>query len=428
MDNNGVMRRQCEAYVKKMMAVQRFDLKDFVAFMEPVFAQFGYREQPENSASKFNRKWKSILVVRLDSVSDVILTGGFLRELRRNLPQAHITLVVNPLAEPLMSKCPYINELRVFYTDGATALLDAIAFCQQYLWQRRYDLCLCPRWDIDESQALLVGYLSGAKERIGYSETVHPAKAEQNRGFDNLLTVAVTEPPGCIHEAARNFYLLTRLGLTISSDEPEIWLTGRDENKALRLLRNFRGERALATVALGANEPGQKYPVEKFVAALRPLADANLAFVLLGSSNFSLEGYYFHRHMPQGSVLNLIGCNSRRVDAAIVGESSLYIGNNTSLAHIAAALKVPVVEVVAEAEETAHDPRTYSVYERYYPWKVPAIVLRPRRALSPCDQVPAVGGCSAPKPHCITQISPEELRQAVISLAAYLGEQATTGG
>lgn len=36
-----------------------------------------------------------ILVIRLDEIGDMVMMSSFLRELRRNYPTAHITLVVN---------------------------------------------------------------------------------------------------------------------------------------------------------------------------------------------------------------------------------------------------------------------------------------------------------------------------------------------
>src|SRR5438874_8194221 len=49
----------------------------------------------------------SVLVLRPDGLGDVVLTGPLLRELRRALPDAEITLVVSPQALNLVDLCPY---------------------------------------------------------------------------------------------------------------------------------------------------------------------------------------------------------------------------------------------------------------------------------------------------------------------------------
>ena len=52
-----------------------------------------------------------ILVIRLEEIGDLVLGSGFLRELRRNQPQAYITLLVKPECKNLVEWCPYVNEI-----------------------------------------------------------------------------------------------------------------------------------------------------------------------------------------------------------------------------------------------------------------------------------------------------------------------------
>ena len=54
---------------------------------------------------------KRILVLRLDEIGDVILMSPFLRELRRNLPDAKITLIVKPAVYNLVEHCPYVDNV-----------------------------------------------------------------------------------------------------------------------------------------------------------------------------------------------------------------------------------------------------------------------------------------------------------------------------
>ena len=57
---------------------------------------------------------KRVLVVRLDEIGDVVMTTPFLRELRRNLPDAWITLVVKPQIYDLVELCPYVDEVLTY--------------------------------------------------------------------------------------------------------------------------------------------------------------------------------------------------------------------------------------------------------------------------------------------------------------------------
>ena len=49
---------------------------------------------------------ENILVVRTDEIGDMILTSGFVRELRKNFPHARITLICAPLTYPTVELCP----------------------------------------------------------------------------------------------------------------------------------------------------------------------------------------------------------------------------------------------------------------------------------------------------------------------------------
>ena len=56
----------------------------------------------------------SILVIRLDEIGDMVMMSPLLRELRRNYPSAHITLVVKPAVYNLVELCPYVDETLTF--------------------------------------------------------------------------------------------------------------------------------------------------------------------------------------------------------------------------------------------------------------------------------------------------------------------------
>ena len=52
--------------------------------------------------------------VRVDEIGDVVLTTPFLRELRRNVPMAHITLVVKPGVANLVQTSPHVDQILTY--------------------------------------------------------------------------------------------------------------------------------------------------------------------------------------------------------------------------------------------------------------------------------------------------------------------------
>ena len=79
----------------------------FLQLMEQEFKREGYRE-------KFSSSVENILIVQIDAIGDMIVMSGMIREVRKNFPQARITLVCSPLVYPLVELCPYVNEVLTF--------------------------------------------------------------------------------------------------------------------------------------------------------------------------------------------------------------------------------------------------------------------------------------------------------------------------
>ena len=86
----------------QLMRSSSFNYDKFIDDIEEYFEKNGFREADDN---------KNILVIRTDAIGDFILTSPVLRELRKNYPDSHITLVCNPLVYDLAEKCPYIDEI-----------------------------------------------------------------------------------------------------------------------------------------------------------------------------------------------------------------------------------------------------------------------------------------------------------------------------
>lgn len=137
----------------------------FLTRAEQEFKRQGYREKVEGV--------ENILIVRLDAIGDIILTSGFIREVRKNFPQAHITLIVTPLVVPMVEFCPYVNEVialdrKPLFGNFVETLERIAVFCRDNLWRKKFSIAFSPRWDFDTLPALLTAWLSGARERIGY--------------------------------------------------------------------------------------------------------------------------------------------------------------------------------------------------------------------------------------------------------------------
>lgn len=136
-----------------------------------------------------------------------------------------------------------------------------------------------------------------------------------------------------------------------------------------------------------------------------------MAFVIVGGSDDIDAATYLEKNLPSGKVLNLAGKTTLRETEAIVSRMDYYIGNDTSIMHMAAAEQIPVLALYREAIEKENVlTGVLNGSQRFYPWQTKSVVLRPDHAIDECATLPPVYGyCRRNYPHCIAQITPQEI-------------------
>lgn len=385
---------------------------EFLLRVEEEFARLGYRE-------KFSEGVENILIVRLDAIGDMILTSGFLREVRANFPQARITLICSPLTFPLVEMCPYVNEVLTFdiktLDENFPVKLESIAaFCRDNLWNKNFSVAFSPQWGSDNLPALLMAWLSGARERIGYGMFPYSGAdfkpSAEILWLDNfLLTQNVVTPSSVVADVEKSFYLLTATGLTVKQTHMELFFGKADFLRSQELLRDIPSSRRKVLLGIGAGLLNRRYPVEKLLVALKTLAEKNLTFIIVGGQAESHDAAYLEQNLPH--VINLAGKTTLRETEAVITQADYYIGNDSGVMHMAAAAQVPCLVLYRDAaDKENYFPCMFSELGRFPPWQTNSVTLRPDHQLEECARlVPIYGWCHSDKPHCITQITPQEI-------------------
>lgn len=393
---------------------QKLTVDMLKSYLEPVFIKEGYREESPDG------EVKSILVVRLDEIGDNVLTSGFLRELRRNYPKAYITLIVNPIVAPMVELCPYVNEVIGFWVtfinDSIKRFDKITSLCYDILWKRKYDLAFLMRWDADGVRlATFLAYFSGARERIGYSSEVTPLKQKFDPYINELLTMPIVNPENIIHEAEKNFYLLKVKNLRVEDKSMELWYGKEDYFRMKRIIGEFAKERKIIAVSAGSNWLHKVYPVEQMAIALNKIKNPGNCFLLLGGKDEEDMVKTLQKNLTE-EALNLTAKTTLRETAAALSLCSMYIGMDTGTKHMAAALNLPVIEINC----TPHTIKPFPLLamNRCAPWQTPSIIVRPKKAMPPCDKSNPWGGCEmVGKTHCIAGIDPLDIVEAYEKLS-----------
>jgi heptosyltransferase-2 len=305
-------------------------------------------------------------VIRPDEIGDLVLTTPFLRSLRTAASKAHIVLIANTKHRELVEYCPYVDAVYALEFVFGTRLLRlccaaVILRWSHFLWTG-FDLVLLPRRGPGSYRAELVGYLLA-----GNGAVLANCDSTESFAVDPSGSPIVSEQffnPHIEHEVEHNLRFLCWCGAeSIQKSRVELWLSASDRAFAARHLPDVGRYIAIGS---GARIAQKCWPVNRFAQVARALEKSNsLIAVQLGAPN----------DPDFAGGINLIGCTTLRQAAAIIERCVLFLGNDSGLAHVAAAVAVPVVEVNGFRQEAPLEHPNNPT--RFGPWGVPHRVVRP---------------------------------------------------
>ena len=329
----------------------------------------------------------NVLIVRLRSIGDVVLTLPSLQALHHWRPDLRIHMLVEPLSAPLVEKHPAISEVIVMQKFWPTVRS-----------LRRRHLAIAFNMHGGPTSALLTR-LSGARLRVCW--------AGRQYSWCYNMHVPVHFPVyGRIemHTAEHRLQQFLYTGLPESPLPPA--KVSVDENAA-DLVRRKRAQKGIgpeqpyAVIRPGASQANKRWPVERFAAIAQWLRQSHgLATVVnLGPGDEPIEAEVKRAFAGAGVIMNDLDVRGL---VALLAGSHLFLGNDTGPTHIAAALHKKCVVIFG-----ASDSKVWS------PWKTDyRLVENP----FPCTQCPR-GRCeSLATSQCLDSISVEQVRDACQAL------------
>jgi heptosyltransferase-2 len=334
---------------------------------------------------------RRVVVRGANWVGDAAMTVPALRELRRVLPGAHITLATRPWAEALFAGAGFIDEV-VAVSDAKSSARSVWADAREWR-SRRFDLAvLFP----NSFAPALAAALARVPVRIGYA----------TQGRAALLTHPLPVPEWRGHRHEVFYYLNVVAGLERilrgSSDVEErapdssLAVTRDAMRDALALLRESGATDSRPLVALcpgSTNSRAKRWPSERFAALADMLAEHAGAQVFLIGAREELDISEEVARLARRRPHILTGRTNLAQTAALLSVADLLVTNDTGPAHVAAAVGCPVVVIFGPT-----NPETTR------PFSTLAEVVRRAPVCAPC----MLRDC--PIDHrCMTAITPEDV-------------------
>jgi heptosyltransferase-3 len=279
---------------------------------------------------------KKILVIEPWQIGDVVLVTPLLAELRRNFPDASISLLAKPHAIEILSGSGLVDETIAVDLPWTRARgkYRASAGERRLLWgvvrrlkRAGFDVVLDARGD---PRTHLLAFLIGAKRRVGY-----------DLGGGWLLTDPLKTEPDKRHKIGDWLELLTPLGgVADPFRKPVLSADASRVANALRALeRHGSVTRPVVAVHPGASHAGKRWPLERFADVSRQLSSRFGGYTVVF---LEPDGYGAAAHWPDGALKEKIGLADLM---AYIACSDLLICNDSGPMHLADALGIPLIAV-----------------------------------------------------------------------------------
>ena len=327
------------------------------------------REELRNTAGVLGSR---ILVVHQGALGDLILTLPAIKALRDALQPAWLEMMGHPWTLALISGHPY-----------ADAVMDINRADMAPLFQEHAPL-----------PATITGHLGQFDAAFCFARSETLAYNLRRAGIRRTFTLP-SFPDRRMHAIDHHLSSLRDLGIAASPTPPLIFPPKKAQEEAKAFFRQKGWDLdAICALHPGAGSRKKAWPASRFAALGRALARGSKKLLICqGPADETitaevLQGlagipYLVVRDKPITELAALLSC------------VSLFIGNDSGISHLAAALKRPTVAIFGPTDPCVWAPRGARAF-----W------LRGRAACAPCARDRQL---SCQQQHCLDSIEVEHV-------------------
>ena len=347
-----------------------------------------FKDQRPKAENQKPVDWKSVkrvLVVKLRSIGDTVLATPSLIALRRFLPDAQIDILLEDWVAPVLDGFDVVDNVISVGKSSSERFKTAWK-----LRSRKYDVAINLHGG---TTATMFVRASGARHRIGYSYYQYPFL------YNHLLSGASDYwKQKKTHSAEQQLALLGFIGVPVDYRPKTFLSTTSDALSSINAKLSDSPirdpESAIALIHPSTAFFTKQWPTENFARTSEFLAGKGLHVVAVGSKSESkvLEDLKRHSTVP---VITFDDLSLPEI-TALASKARVFVGNDSGIAHIAAAVGTPSVVVFGSSNRDHWRPWTDAPNE---------IVFEPF-ACQPC---PGYECKEFGEPQCILSIEPQSV-------------------
>jgi len=304
---------------------------------------------------------RKVLVVRLRSIGDTVLATPSLFALKRFLPNAQVDILVEDWVAPVLDNHPHVDNVIALERGGFMTR----ARVARELRAANYDVVYNLHGG---TTATFLTRATGARHRVGFKSYQY-GQLHNHQAPSPLLLWQQQKT----HSVEQQLALLGWTGVPVT-DRPRtsLGISPKAAETVERLLveAELSGQN-FALIHPAAAFATKQWAAEKFARVVEFLAERGISSVAIAAPN---EQALLEQLRSQTSVNVVTFALSLPEVTALAARSRLFVGNDSGIAHIAAAVGTPSV-VVFGSSNIAH----------WRPWNSgPAEVVFEEMPCQPC--------------------------------------------
>lgn len=328
---------------------------------------------------------RSILVVRLSSMGDVILVTALVRQIQRTWPDAAIDVAVDERFAEVWAHNPRLRHVWKIESRSATDthIDDTKLAIAEANDGELYDLVVDLQKNV-RSRLLVRGL---GKQLV----TLNKHRLEK------LILVWLKRRPAVTTPVIDRYrQTLQTYPLVLDVEGPELWL---EEEFRQGALRGRRGRESTGRIAIapGAHHETKRWPVERFAEVCKQLSNLGYRPVLVGGPA-DVDRCTAVATAAGVDIVRADGATSLASTIQTLDGCDLLITNDTGVMHIASARRVPIVAIFGGTVPELG----------FAPYGVPHTIIQHDVACRPCSHI---GKSRCPRGHflCMTGIPADDV-------------------
>lgn len=332
-------------------------------------------------------KSHKILMIKLSSVGDVILSAPAIRAVREKFPGSKISVLVGEESKDFLLSCPYIDELLVCDLKNKDKGIRGLLSLGERLRKYDFDMVI----DLQNNRkSHLLAFLSGCLKRYGYD----------NKKLGFLLSYRIKDEKSAVDPVTHQFRVLKMLDIALENPLLEFWPSKEDQEYVDEFLKSewISPNQRIVGINISSSQRWltKNWPLQHIIKLCEELGRWDVRVVITGMEKDLDLANLLVNAVKGAKPINACAKTTINQLACLIKRCSVYISTDSAPLHIAAGVGTPLVALFGPTD-----------HRRHFPPAKESVVITRGLLCSPCYK------SKCRHTNCMESIRPEEVLKAV---------------